>query len=267
MGTLFQITAYTDSPHLLGKAFARARQLDQILSDYKPDSELNQLCRAQQAIASPELFTVLQAALKIAAQSRGAFDPTVGPLVRQWREARRTGILTPPQLDAVGWGKVKLNARTREVRLATPEMQLDLGGIAKGYAADEMLAVLKTLGIPSALVAASGDLAIGDPPPGSAGWRVRVANEVLTLANCAVSTSGDSEQFIEIRGVRYSHIMDPRTGLGVAGHPAVTVIAPKGIFADALATALNVLGEKEGRKLTKKWQNLRSFWQPIQSAN
>ncbi len=267
MGTLFKITAYTGNPQLLQKAFARARELDQILSDYKPGSELNQLCRAQQAIASPDLFTVLQTALQIAEQSQGAFDPTVGPLVRQWREARKTGILPTPNLDAIGWRKIKLNSRTREVTLAQPNMQLDLGGIAKGYAAGEMLATLKSEGIHRALVAASGDLAIGDPPPGARGWRVRVANEILTLANCAVSTSGDSEQFIRIDGVRYSHIMDPRTGLGLVGRPAVTVIAPKGIHADALATAISVLGEKEGRKLIDKWQNLRLFWHPIQPEN
>ena len=262
MGTLFKITAYTDNPPLVRQAFERAHRLDRILSDYQPDSELNRLCRAQRAIVSPELFTVLETALRIAEQSHGAFDPTVGPIVRQWRASRKTG--KPPAVKPanIGWRKVKLDARTREVRLAEPGMQLDLGGIAKGYAADEMLAVLRSLGIPRALVAASGDLALGDPPPGAGGWRVRVADQVRILSRCAVSTSGDDEQFVEIQGVRYSHIVDPRTGLGLVGRPPVTVIAPQGILADALATAFSVLGEKEGRKLLRKWPEVKIQWHP-----
>ena len=267
MGTLFKITAYTDNPSLVRMAFERAHQLDRILSDYKPDSELNLLCRAQRAVVSPELYTVLQMALRIAGQSHGAFDPTVGPIVRQWRDARNTGKLPAAKPANIGWRKVKLDARTREVHLAQPGMQLDLGGIAKGYAADEMLAVLKSLGITRALVAASGDLVIGDPPPGVEGWRVRVAGEIRILSGCAVSTSGEDEQFVEIQGVRYSHIVDPRTGLGIVGRPAVTVIAPRGIVADALATAFSVLEEKEGRKLLRKWPNVQIQWHPSPPAN
>jgi thiamine biosynthesis lipoprotein ApbE len=121
-------------------------------------------------------------------------------------------------------------------------MQLDSGGIAKGYAADEALAALTSLGIKSALVALSGDIAIGSPPPGRSGWRIRVQDETLTLANAAVSTSGDQFQFVQIDGVRYSHILDPRTGRPLQSAPTVSVIALNGIDADSMATALSVAG-------------------------
>jgi thiamine biosynthesis lipoprotein len=151
-------------------------------------------------------------------------------------------------------------------------MRLDLGGIAKGYAADQALAVLRDRGIPRALVDAGGDLAIGDPPPDARGWRIAVAtphstssppssptpppedgagtygaeSTVLLLSNCGVATSGDAYQFVEFEGRRYSHIVDPRTGMGVVGASSVTVVAPDGMTADALASAVSVLGPEEG---------------------
>ena len=139
-------------------------------------------------------------------------------------------------------------------------MQLDLGGIAKGYAADAGLAVLKSHGVTRALVAASGDIAAGDPPPGQRGWRVgigalegtdnRLAKTIL-LQNGAVSTSGDAEQFVEIEGRRYSHIVDPRTGIGLTERLQVTVIAQRASDTDRFATAVSVLGVKRGLYLVE----------------
>jgi thiamine biosynthesis lipoprotein len=137
-------------------------------------------------------------------------------------------------------------------------MQLDLGGIAKGYAADEALRLLKGRGMPRALVAASGDIAIGDPPPGQRGWKIAIsgmdadavsATPTLLLKNCGVSTSGDTEQFIEIDHVRYSHIVDPRTGLGLTNRIQATIIAPHTTASDSLATTVCVLGPKRGLAL------------------
>ena len=141
--------------------------------------------------------------------------------------------------------------RDHTVLLKLPGMQLDLGGIAKGYAADEALATLRARGIKSALVAVGGDIAIGDAPPGQQGWRIGlepVGGELL-LHNAAVSTSGDTEQFREIGGVRYSHIIDPKTGRGITSRIAVTVVARRGLEADPIATAISVLGEERGRAL------------------
>ena len=131
-------------------------------------------------------------------------------------------------------------------------MQLDAGGIAKGYAADEALVALRHTGIRSALVAVSGDLAMSDPPVHQEGWRVRVQNETMYLANAAVSTSGDEFQFAEIDGIRYSHILDPRSGAPLRGAAAVSVIAGSGIEADSLATAISVVGREGGKLFARR---------------
>lgn len=251
MGTLFRVTLYArdsaEARRAFDAAFAEARRLEASISDYHPDSELNRLCRRSQDTVSRELFDVLLLARQVAANTAGAFDPTAGPLVRLWRVARKTGVL--PDAAAIasarqqtGWEKIVLNRRGRRVKLTSAEMRLDLGGIGKGFAADRMLAELRRLGIRRALVAASGDLAIGDPPPGERGWRVGLGSggSVELLRNCGVSTSGDSEQYAELGGVRYSHIIDPRSGWALRDSQPVTVVAKTASLADALATAGSV---------------------------
>ena len=132
--------------------------------------------------------------------------------------------------------------------------------MAVGFAVDEALAVLKQHGLSRALVNGSGDMALGDPPPGETGWRIGVAplepnqppSRFLRLAHCGVSTSGDAWQYIEIAGRRYSHIVDPRTGVGLTTRSSVTVIAPNGMAADGLATAVSVLGAEKGLSLIER---------------
>ena len=263
MGTLFRIVVYAESATQartgFDAAFARARQLDARLSDYREDSELNRLCRARHIEASGDLLAVLTLALDIARTSRGAFDPTLGPFTRLWRQSRLAGSL--PSAGALaearrrtGWRKVRLNPRTRAITLSAAGMQLDLGGIAKGFAADQMLLTLRHSGLPHALVAASGDLAIGEAPPGRAGWTVEVAGSTRTLANRGVSTSGPAEQFALIGGVRYAHIVDPRTGIGMVNAGTAGIIAPTATLADALATAAVVLGEPHAQRLATRWK-------------
>ena len=267
MGTMFGITLYASNSTIAKRAaeaaFARVAELDRMMTDYDPQSELMQLCRRPAGVpvkVSGELFDVLQRAQHISEISEGAFDVTVGPYVHLWRTARKSRILPSPEEIAaarkvIGYQKVQLDLRNRTVTLAVPGMKLDLGGIGKGYAADAALKVLRGLGIRSALVAASGDLAIGDPPPGRAGWTVAVASIVATesapakmllLQNVGVSTSGDAEQFVEIGGVRYSHIVDPRTGIGLTDRIQTTVIARDGTRSDALAKVVCVLGATRG---------------------
>jgi thiamine biosynthesis lipoprotein len=272
MGTLFTLTLYApDEPAARAAraaAFARIAALDQMLSDYDPESELMQLCRqrfGQPVRVSKELFAILQQSQRVAELSDGAFDVTIGPVVRLWRRARRAETLPSPEAlararEAVGWRKLKLDSQNQTVTLTVPNMQLDLGGIAKGYAADAALAVLKSHGLTRVLVAASGDIAASDPPPGQRGWRVeiralegaesRLAKTIL-LENGAVSTSGDAEQFVEIDGRRYSHIVDPRTGLGLTERLQVTVIAPRASETDSFATAVSVLGTLRGLELVE----------------
>ncbi|MFO0851140.1 MAG: FAD:protein FMN transferase [Gemmataceae bacterium] len=264
MGTTFRIVLYAaDKPTAEAAAkagFDRVAELDRVMSDYSPKSELMTLCAANDTApgvprpVSRDLFAVLQEAQALSKRSDGAFDVTVGPAVKLWRLARRTQRFPDAKelADArskVGYDKVTLDPAKRTVALTVPGMRLDLGGIAKGYAADQVLVLLRDkFGIRQALVAASGDVACGDPPSGKTGWSVDIAPlakgrpvRTLSLANAAVSTSGDLEQFVEIGGVRYSHVLDPRTGVGLTGRRSVTVVAPKGVNADSLTKAASVL--------------------------
>jgi thiamine biosynthesis lipoprotein len=242
-------------------------RLDAILSDYRPDSELGRLSAAaptaRPVAVGEDLWRVLERAVAIRDSSAGAFDPTVGPLTTLWRQARRTGRLPPrarlaEALAATGPDTLRLVPETRSVELLRPGMRLDLGGIGMGYAIDRVLALLAARGVAAALVDASGDVGASAPPPGAEGWRVRVdpipgvpeaAGGAVLLAHAAITTSGDARQAVVVDGRRYSHVVDPRTGLGIAGPAAVTVIAPDATAADALATAANVLGPVRGRTL------------------
>jgi thiamine biosynthesis lipoprotein len=271
MGTLFRFVLYAPSEGEAAKVakegFARVKKLNDTMSDYDPASELMRLCQkfakemADPVEVSPELFFVLEKARALSERSDGAFDVTVGPVVDLWRNARRTQRLPDPRelkdaLARVGWAKVQLDASQRTVKLATPGMRLDLGGIAKGYAADEVLAIFQKHGVKSALVAAGGDITVSESPPGTDGWKVEIAplpgskeKRVLQLKNAGVSTSGDAENFVLIDGVRYSHIVDPKTGLGLTGYRSVTVIAPKGITADSTTKAAMLLPPDKALKL------------------
>ena len=261
-------------------AFGRIEALDAVMSDYRPDSELMRACRAAAegpVSISDDLYRVLDRAGAISQASDGAFDVTVGPLVRLWREARAEGRLPAPQAieqarAAVGWRGVLLDPRQRTMTLSWPGMRLDLGGIGKGYAADEALDTLMRHGVRRCLVDLGGDIALGRPPPDREGWRVAVRSGwaedeqlLLQLSLAAVATSGDTSQFLEIGGRRYSHILDPRTGLGLTNRVAVTVIAPDAATADALASALSVLGPDRGLALLEKFPGASALietWTP-----
>jgi thiamine biosynthesis lipoprotein len=202
---------------------------------------------------------VLAASQKLAEETDGAFDVTLGPLIRLWREGRKNNRM--PDSEALreagsrcGYRKLHLDAANRTAALDQEGMQLDVGGIAKGYAADEALAALERLGIRSALVAASGDLAFGDPPPGERGWKIGAGSfdRALELSNAAVSTSGDAEQHVDAAGKRYSHIIDPGTRMGLTSGITVTIVAAHGIDADGIATAVSVLGAERGIAFVEK---------------
>ncbi|SIO60766.1 thiamine biosynthesis lipoprotein [Singulisphaera sp. GP187] len=272
MGTSFNTVLYTEDEATARSAsqaaFARIAALDAILSDYQPESELMRLCRqagGPPVPVSDPLFTVLARAKAVYEQSDGAFDVTVAPVVRLWRRARRDQKMPDSDrlaeaLALVGSDKLRLNPRAKTVQLTRPRMKLDLGGLAKGYAADEALRVLKSKGVTRALVAGAGDIVVGDPPPGRDGWTIGVAalnpgkdvpRRYVSLSNAAVSTAGDAEQFVEIDGKRYAHIVDPRTGLGVVNRSNVTVFARDGLTADSLDTAIYVLGPARGLPLVE----------------
>ena len=212
---------------------------------------------------SADLFEVLRRSKEIYERSGGAFDVTIAPVGRLWRRARRDHKLPDPARLAearplVGSDKMLLDPKARTVQLKKKGMKLDVGGIAKGYAAQAALDVLKKEGITRALVGGAGDIVVGDPPPDAAGWKVAIAplepgkggpTRVLLLANAAVSTAGDAERFVVIDGHRYSHIINPSTGVGVEDRASVTVVAPDGATADALETTVYVMGPERGLKL------------------
>lgn len=237
-------------------AYDRIAQLDNIMSDYRPGSELRRLpARPREwVVVSPELARVLQRAVEVAEASGGAFDPTVGPLVTLWREARRSrrlpdSVSLASARTRVGWRLLRVDGGRNQVFLGADSMQLDLGGIAKGFIIGEALAVLRQHGVASAMVEAGGDVVVGDAPPGQAGWNIEVhgadtafAARARRLTNAALATSGAVEQHVEINGTRYSHVVDPRTGYGLTTRYVVSVIAGDGATADAAATAAGVLG-------------------------
>ena len=288
MGVRARIVLYAADEASAAKAaraaYDRIAVLEQVMSDYRPDSELMRLSAKAGGPAvkvSPDLLFILGKSQELAKQSNGAFDVTVGPVVKLWRKARKAGEIPPKaEIDAarklVGWRKLHIDPKGGRVRLDTPGMQLDLGGIAKGYGCDEAIRVLKASGIKSALVEMGGDIVVSSAPPGTNGWEIEIPNAprkgtdtisrhkmclspFLILSNAAVSSSGDTEQYVEIGGKRYSHIVDPRTGLGLTDRIAVTVVAPNGVTSDGLSTAISALGEIKGRTLAKTYPGVTAY--------
>jgi len=275
MGLPFRIVLYAPDAATANAAaeaaFARISQLNDSLSDYDADSELSRLSRTSgedRAVpVSADLWAVLERSQALARRTDGSFDVTVGPVVNLWRKARREKQLPRAErlaeaLAAVGWRKLELDPRARTARLLVPDMRLDLGAIAKGYAVDEALKVLRARGVTRALVAGGGDMGAGDAPPDKPGWHIEVAPldatnpppaRFVMLRNRALATSGDLFQHVEIDSVRYSHIVNPRTGMGLTDHSLVTVIAPDCTTADSLATAVSVLGPAKGLKLIEQF--------------
>jgi thiamine biosynthesis lipoprotein len=265
MGTTFRIVAYArdgaEAQSAAQAAFRTVARLDSLFSDYSSDSEISHLAEGAGSPdwtkVSPELWAVLVAARRWSDLSGGAFDVTVGPLTRLWRWSSRRGELPDTgrlreARAAVDFRHLEMDSVSEAIRLSRSGMSLDLGGIAKGFAADAALGVLAEHGIHAALVDAGGDLALGDAPPNEIGWLVALPDgDSLRLANAAVATSGDAYRYVEIDGIRYSHVVDPRTGLGVIDAPTVTAIASSATFADALASALTVMDAEAGAALVR----------------
>ena len=271
MGVPFRITLYAADEAAAraasDAAFERVEVLNSVLSDYDPDSELSRLSQTSgqgRAIpVSADLWHVLEISQHIAERSDGAFDITIGPLVNLWRRARRKQELPSPELIAemrarVGFRKLRLDPAHHTAELLAPDMRLDVGGIGKGVAVDAALLVLAARGIDRALVAASGDIGASGPPPDQPGWRIEVAKldaegappaQIVWLNHSAVSTSGDTFQRVEIDGVRYSHIVDPATGVGITDHSLVTVLGPDCTTTDSWETTVTVLGPERGLKV------------------
>lgn len=287
MGVEFQVVLYATSAEqaeaAIDAAMRRIAELDKALSDYDLESELSKLSETSHGSrnaaghfpavpVSADLWNVLSAAQEISRQSAGALDVTIGPLTKLWRRARRWKELPEESQLAearasIGWQALKLDNGARTAELLLPKMRLDLGGIAKGYAAEEAVKQAVAKGVTRVLVRGSGDIAAADPPPGERGWRVGIApldptqepSRFVEIAHTCISTSGDAQQHLVVNGRRYSHILDPRTGLGVPGRSSVTVIAPRGTVADGLDTAISVLGPEAGQSLIQKYEGAEFY--------
>ena len=261
MGTEFRILLYapdsTQAQLSAREAFQKIAALEQIMSDYQEASEISLLAgiagdSKTRTPVSGDLWKVLSYAQQVAKRSDGAFDVTAGALTKLWRRAfRQKEFPSAEEIEAarktVGFKDLELG-KNNTVRLKKPGMRLDLGGIAKGYAVDEAMAVIRSHGITVAMVDGGGDILAGDAPPGAVGWLIEkpalgqdgLATEKMPLKNAAIATSGTTYKFLEHDGKRYSHILDPRTGMGVTTRQLVTVTAPTCMEADAWATAMSV---------------------------
>lgn len=255
--------------------FERLARIEEALSDWMPASETRQLPSAAgvQTTVGADLANALSMSLNYARMTGGAFDPTVGALTKRWRAAR-TDSRSPDaaELQALrarcGWQQVQFDAATHTYTALVPGLELDFGGIGQGIGADAALAVLRERGITSALIDLSGDIAVSDPPPGRSGWKIDLDDPwhtQLELANAAVTTSGDRFQHMDLAAdggttTRRSHIIDPATGEPLTTRVEVVVVARTGVEADALATALSVMGPERGRALLAKLPSTSARW-------
>jgi thiamine biosynthesis lipoprotein len=289
MGTEFTVVAYGRDAKYLGEVanevFEEIDRLDAQMSNYKPESEISALNRAaarRAVLVEPALFGLIQDSLQYSRDTNGAFDITVGPLMQAWGFFRGQGRYPSraelaAAIERVGYAHVHLDAEQREVRFDRESVELDLGGIAKGYAVDRAVEILRENGVTAALVSSGTSTlyALGAPPE-ERGWRVNVRDpfeagkigDVVWLKNYSLSASGSYEKFFTLQGKTYAHIMDPRTGRPVENMLATAVLAPSATQSDALSTAFFVLGPRGSRKYLDTHSNLAvDFYQPGQAKH
>lgn len=275
MGSPFNIVIYSEDSLKASvaafQAFSLIDTLNNIYSDYLPYSELNRLCASagtnQWIKVSESLYTILQKSYAAAKRSFGSFDVTISPVIRLWRTARRRKRLPAKDslqeaMKRVGYKFIEFKGAERKIRLKKPGMQIDLGGIGKGETAQRVIDRLRLLGYPYSLIDAGGDIVAGSVPVGIPGWRVAInmpesedlMDQQLLLHNKAVTTSGDLYQYIELNGVRYSHIINPFTGWALTNSRNVTIIAGNGTDADWLTKACSILPIEKALKLVATFQ-------------
>ena len=282
MGSQFTIILYSDSEEkaaLVSQgAFNLIEEINQVMSDYLPKSELNRLSATsgtnREVKVSESLYRILKTSKEISKQTEGLFDVTIGPLTRAWRMTR---MMPKPELPdeeelndllkRVGYEYIHLDEENGTVLLEKEGMSIDLGGIAKGYAAERAVEYMSGRGIHLSLLDAGGDITLGEAPPGRNYWEVAIPVQKgsngshirLGLQNQTVTTSGDMFQYVEIDGVRYSHIIVPKTGLGSTRQQQASVISDNGMYADAYASALTLMEPEEGLRLIESIPNTEAI--------
>ena len=277
MGTIFTVAVYgrdrTFLSEVVEQVFEEVDRLDEQMSNYKPDSELSVINReaaSHPVIVEPGLFHLLEVCVQRSEQTGGAFDITVGPLMKSWGFFRGRGRLPTPAelsevLKRVGYRHIKLDAERRTIQFDESGVEIDLGGIAKGYAVDRAVDILRSNGIASALVSSgtSSIYALGSPP-GAQGWKITLrdpydahkAADVIHLQNYSLSTSGSYERFFEIDGKNYCHIMNPHTGWPVQGVHSAAVLAATGTDTDGRSAGCFVMGVDGTRKYLAAQPNI-----------
>lgn len=278
MGTIVEVAVV--APPQTAKAsihavFEELKRVEDLTSFHKPSelSRINDSAGRGSIRANPEVFNLIKQALKFAELTGGAFEPTLGPLSKLWNFSGESEARVPEPhevreaLAKTGFQRIRVDVASQTLTLPESGMSLDLGGIAKGYALDRARAVLQDAGVSGALVNAGGDiLAMGEKGPGKP-WRIgiqdpRIPRGIVAVASVKdkfIVTSGDYERFIEKDGTRYHHILDPTTGYSARGLQSVTVIAPSGVAADALSTAVFVLGAEKGLKLIESTPDVEAL--------
>jgi thiamine biosynthesis lipoprotein len=281
MGSSFTVHFYAadakQAAALMEAAFDEIERVEEMLSNYRPASELsriNRLAATQAVTTDSEMFALLERVLEHSRASGSAFDPTVGPLMRAWGFFRGQGRYPTTEELAkaratVGWQQVILDRETRTVRFSSPGVELDPGAFGKGYAVDRVIELLAEAGVTAALVdAASSTMRALGAPPGEKGWKIEVPRPkdrnqplaMLALRDSALSTSGNYEKFFRLDGREYGHILDPRTGEPVQKMLQTTVTAPSGLESDILSTTVFVLGFDKGVTLLERVQGGSAIW-------
>jgi FAD:protein FMN transferase len=303
MGSPFIITVFARDTEglqaVVDKAYIRVDELNAVFSDYDSTSEISKLARTYRVgewyPASNDLYYMLKISVDAGRASRGAFDVTVGNVVKLWRKAKKSKTIPSiserkSALLKTGWQHILIDEKTHKIGFNTEGVLLDFGGIVKGFAAELAVEILTLNKFPMCLVDAGGDLAMGQKPENtveernpdkvgkgsiSEGWQIGISipqsdtelmPQMLSLHNQAVATSGDMYNNVSFEGKRYSHIVNPRTGMGLTHQRNVTVIAPFGHQADWLATACSVLPIKKAMKLVRKYPNTELLILEIQKG-
>ena len=287
MGTFSRIVVIAPNRPIAAQcidaAFKDQDEIERLMSYHRPDSELaevNSEAYDHPVRLSEPMLEVLRKALETSRLSEGAFDVTVGPLMDMWKYAGQVGIMpTDAQMEhvraKVGWDKVVLDPNQRTIRFAVEGMKIDLGGIAKGYAVDRSVQVLRDQGALSGMVDIGGNIrCFGRPPRGKEYWRIGIQDPcrvdgpgpssdcvllVLKLTNQAVATSGHYRRFTMVGDREVSHILDPRTGASNEQLASVTIIAPDAMTADALSTAVSILGKEKGFSLAESLPQIEAI--------
>ena len=275
MGTIFKVSVYSEKSrnkveHIVQGSFKIANEMDDRFSDYSAESEVSKFNKQESHIPfriSSELLELLTISQSLYHKTSASFEPAAGALTQLWRLSRKTKRLPDQKtlslaITASSFSSLIIDRKNKTLIKKDHLTRLDFGGIAKGYTADKMLNYLQEHDLKSCSISAGGDVIVGNPPPGRLYWIIRINpfgdsnSETMRvkLSNAAVSTSGNVEQFIQIGGKKYSHIINPKNGLGLTTNHAAVVISNKGSMSDALATSISILG-KSGLKILDHFPN------------